>query len=286
MSEADAVARTENAPRTRESLAADVRALGLRPGRIVLVHASLSALGWVCGGPVAVVQALLDVVGPQGTLVMPAFSGDYCDPAGWENPPVPPAWWPTIRETMPAFEPHLAPTRGMGRIAETFRTWPGALRSAHPAVSFAALGPEAQTIVGGHALDYPLGETSPLARVYERNGHVLLLGVGYDRNTSFHLAEFRAGRWREHEQGAPLIEAGRRVWKTYKDVDATIEVSPNIWTNPLTAIGADFEATGGAHIGRVGSAPTRLFRQQSAVNFAVGWLRAYPEPPASPPDEA
>src|SRR5947209_4670435 len=109
-------------PRTRASLAEDLRRLGLSEGVTVLVHSSLSTLGWVCGGPVAVVQALLDVLTDSGTLVMPTHSGEYSDPAPWQEPPVPRDWWPVIRETMPAFDPQVTPTRGMGRIVEVFRS--------------------------------------------------------------------------------------------------------------------------------------------------------------------
>src|SRR5579871_1511410 len=126
MSEEAAVHRAQM-PRTRESLTADLRALGVQPGMTLLVHSSLSALGWVSGGPVAVVQALLDVLGHDGTLVTPTQSGQYSDPAYWVAPPVPEAWWPIIRETMPAFDPRTAPTRGMGAIVEVFRNWPSAL---------------------------------------------------------------------------------------------------------------------------------------------------------------
>src|SRR5688572_17873056 len=132
MSEAEAIAGSD-APRTRETLTRDLERLGVVPGMTVLVHSSLSSLGWVCGGPVSVVQALTDVVTATGTVVMPTHSGEYSDPAGWENPPVPRGWWPTIRKTMPAFDPRTTPTRAMGRIVEVFRTWPGVLRSSHPA---------------------------------------------------------------------------------------------------------------------------------------------------------
>ena len=89
MAESDAIAASAQ-PITEQALRASLRALGLRAGMTVLVHSSLSSLGWVCGGSTAVIRALLAVVGADGTLVMPAHSAGS-DPAGWENPPVPQA---------------------------------------------------------------------------------------------------------------------------------------------------------------------------------------------------
>lgn len=263
MSEYDAISAAPE-PRTRESLAQDLRLLGLTPGDTVLVHSSLKSLGWVCGGSVAVVQALIDVVTPDGTLVMPTHSSDLSDPADWGAPPVPEEWWLTIRETMPAYDPRLTPTRGMGRIAETFRTGPGVSRSAHPQYSFVAWGKDAAFVTDGHALDYALGERSPLARVHDLDGQVLLLGVRHDSNTSLHLAEYRASGAKKVSSAAPISENNHRVWKTFEDIDLDEEVFPKL--------GADFEKEGRVRIGKVGSATARLFDQRDAVVFAQGWL--------------
>lgn len=89
------------APVTADSLAADLRRLGVRPGQTVLVHSSLSSLGWVCAGAVAVVEALLTALGPDSTLVAPTHTGNLSDPSGWTNPRVPESWWDTIRAHMP-----------------------------------------------------------------------------------------------------------------------------------------------------------------------------------------
>jgi aminoglycoside 3-N-acetyltransferase len=263
MSEQETIAKVKM-PGTRVSLAHDLAQLGVAPGMTLLVHSSLSALGWVCGGPVAVIQAFMDGLTPEGTLVMPAHSGDYSDPAEWANPPVPVAWHAAIRETMPAFDPRLTPTRMMGAIAEAFRTWPGARRSDHPSVSFAAWGRYAETVTAGHELDYSLGEGSPLARLYELDSRVLLLGVGYDCNTAFHLAEYRAPAARETAAGAPTRGDGGRAWRTYRDIETDAE--------PFAEIGRAFEQAGHVRIAAVGAAKARFFSLRAAVDFAQAWL--------------
>jgi len=251
-------------PRTRASLAAELRALGVTAGSVVLVHSSLSSLGWVCGGPVAVAGALLDAVGTAGTVAVPTHTTGNSDPAGWSNPPVPPSWWPTIREQMPAFDAQITPSTGMGAIAELVRTLPGARRSAHPQTSFAAVGPHAEQITSGHALDCAMGERSPLARIYDLRANVLLLGVGHASNSSFHLAEYRMPNPPRDRTGAAVVTPAGREWVTYEDVQIDAE--------DFDELGAAFDATGRSRRGPVGSAQARLFDQRDAVDFAVGWL--------------
>lgn len=251
-------------PRTRQSLGNDLRALGVQAGMTLIMHSSLKSLGWVCGGPVAVLQALMDIVTSAGTIVVPTQTSDYSDPALWQHPPVPESWWQIIYDTMPVFDARITPTHHMGIIVETFRTWPGVLRSDHPTVSFAAWGRNAGHIIAGHSLEYGLGEGSPLARIYDLDGWVLLLGVGYDSNTSMHLAEYRAPGFEETMLGAPVLENGQRVWKRYRDIEIDSDIFPEI--------GADFERTGQVCMAKVGSADTRLFHQKVAVDFAQEWL--------------
>src|SRR5512145_3308437 len=154
-------------PLTYADLVNQFATCGLAAGQTVLVHSSLSRLGWVVGGAVDVLRALLTVLGSTGTLMMPTHTGDNSDPATWCNPPVPEPSWPITRQNRPAYDPARTPTRGMGVIPELFRTWPGVLRSAHPFVSFAAYGPQAAYLTADHLnLELPLGEDSPLGKLY------------------------------------------------------------------------------------------------------------------------
>lgn len=263
MSESEAIAKAPS-PRTLETLKNDLCQLGLQSGMTVIVHSSLSSLGWVCGGSVTVIQALMDVITPDGTLVMPTHSGEYSDPATWKNPPVPSDWWSIIRENMPAFDPQITPSRSMGQIVETFRSFPKVLRSSHPEVSFAAWGKHAETIIKNHSLDYSLGESSPLARLYDLDGWVLLLGVSYNSCTCLHLAEYRVPQRQEIQLGTVILEGARRIWKTYQDIEVN--------NNSFNQIGTDFEQTQAVKIAPVGSAEARFFPVKLAVDFAVDWL--------------
>ena len=252
-------------PATVASLKADLSALGVTPGMVVLVHSSLSAMGWVCGGPVAVILALQETLGPDGTLVMPTHTSDLTEPSRWQSPPVPESWWPVIREQMPAFDPDLTPTRSMGVIPETFRKQGGVLRSDHPHVSFSARGPRAEELTAGHSLANGLGEDSPLGRLYDLGGHVLLLGVGHERNTSMHLAEFRAdyATKRTIEDGAPAA-AG---WVAFSEFETD--------SSDFDRLGEAFlksEAGRAVRRGRVGLAASQLMPQRGVVDFAVSWL--------------
>ena len=256
--------RATAAPVTRARVAEDLGRLGVRPGSVLLVHSSMSALGWVCGRAQAVVEGLLDALGPDGTLVVPTHTSGNSDPAGWRNPPVPEAWWPAIREQLPGFDPRLTPTDHMGAIPELARTWPGARRSAHPQLSCAAVGPHAEEITAGHALDSGFGERSPLARVRDRDGDVLLLGAGHGSNSSLHLAEHLVPDPPRETSSAALMTPEGRRWVTWEDVAGD--------ETDFERLGAAFDATGATRTGRVGEGEARLMRQRELLEFAVGWL--------------
>lgn len=87
-----------------------------------MVHSSLSRIGWVTGGAVALIQALMDLITKKGNIMMPAYSSDYSDPTYWSNPPVPKEWIEDIKENMPAFKKDITPTRGVNIPAFLLRS--------------------------------------------------------------------------------------------------------------------------------------------------------------------
>ncbi len=159
---------------TKTRIVSDLNALGVVPGQVLLVHSSLSALGFVPGGAGTVITALRDVVGPEGTLVLPAHSWAEMEEGGREF---------NVRTTRVC----------IGAIAEEFRQMPGVIRSLHPTHSVAASGPLAEWITAGHDLcATPCGDGSPYAKLLEKDGQILFLGIGLESNTAFHTAEAQA----------------------------------------------------------------------------------------------
>jgi aminoglycoside 3-N-acetyltransferase len=256
---------------TVASLVADLRRLGIRPGDVLLVHAAMRRIGRVTGGAAAVVAALTNIVGPSGTLVVPTQTADNSDTSNAHLSRIAgmtPEQVQRFRAAMPPFDPVTTPSTGMGRLAEQIRIGPGAIRSAHPQTSFAALGPLAAKLMSDHRLDCHLGEFSPLARLYEVEAKVLLLGVGYNVCTAFHLAEYRylvSPPRREYH--CVIADGGRRRWHSYEDVVLD--------DGDFGELGADLERTGAAVTGRVGGAECRLLPLMAAVDFAVAWLRRH-----------
>ena len=250
----------------KQDILAALKKVGVRKGQTIMVHTSLSSLGFVCGGAQVVIEALLESVGADGTIVMPSQSWKNLDPTAgvhWEEPE---AWWQMIRDNWPAYNRDITPTNTMGAVAEMFRKWPGTFRSDHPARSVAANGKYAQYLTSDHDLSNIFGEGSPIGKLYELDGYVLLIGVGYDKNTSLHLADVRADYPGKHDclEYSAIMENGERVWKGYRTLFVDGE--------DFDQIGAAFEKECSVQKVALGNGIIALMKQRELVDFAVNWI--------------
>jgi aminoglycoside 3-N-acetyltransferase len=252
-------------------LAADLRALGVRPGQDLLVHCSLRSIGPVAGGPATLLGAIRLAAGPRATVVVPAQTtlnsltsrAFLAATAGLDA-----ARQARFVAAMPGFDPARTPSTGMGAFAEYLRTRPAAMRSAHPQTSFAALGPGAGACTLVHDLDCHLGERSPLGWLYANNAAILLLGVGYSACTAFHLAEYRLPVLRPLKTYRCFMtgQDGREE-RVFTDVDLD--------DSDFGRLGSAIEETQAASFiqhGQVGSGASRLLPLRAAVDFAGTWF--------------
>lgn len=236
----------------------------------VIVHSSMKQIGgWICGGAEAVVLALMDVLTPEGTLMMPTHTSNNTDPQYWRRPPVPAEWWQAIRDEMPPFNPASSVTFRMGSIPEAFRNYTGVCRSSHPLGSFAAWGKHAESLTRTQPLEAMFGKESPLARLVELDGWVFLLGVAHGNNTLLHLAEEHAryyGKVRISESSNIYVDGvPQRVMYTMLDYDDA----------DFAKLGEDYEREGQPYrLGKLGEAVTRLVPTRDLLAYAIRWMEA------------
>jgi aminoglycoside 3-N-acetyltransferase len=262
-------------PIARSRLADDLRRLGVRPGAIAMVHTRMSAIGWVLGGSETVVRALLDALGPDGTLM--AY-------ASWEEHVYHAGDWPAEHRSAYAADPPVFDVataeadRDHGRIPERVRTWPGAERSAHPEASVVAIGPRARWLTATHPHDDGYGAASPFARLVEARGQVLLLGAPLDTTTLLHHAEAiaRGPGKRRLTFVIPMAEGGRVVERSFTDIDTSTGAFAydrlGLDEDELAVIARAALAAGIGVRGRAGQAECHLFPAAELTAFAVAWL--------------
>lgn len=250
----------------KDNIVDELVKIGLRRGDVVMVHTSLKNIGYVCGGAQTVIEALLEVVGNDGTIMMPTQSWKNLDPEVGVHWDANESEWQLIRDNLPAYDKSITPTNTMGAVAEMFRQWPGSIRSDHPARSVCANGKYAKYLVENHDLTNIFGDGSPIARLYELDAKVLLLGVGYDKNTSIHLADERADYPGKHKciEHSAIMENGKRVWKAYETLFVDGE--------DFEQIGEDFEKECNVSIGHLGNSSIRLMSQRELVDYSVKWI--------------
>lgn len=231
---------------SRAEVSRQLRDLGVDEGGVLLVHSSFRATRPVEGGPPGLIEALRDALGAKGTLVMPSWPGESDEP----------------------FDPTTTPAAGdLGVVADTFWRLPGVVRSEHPC-AFAAVGPHAERITADPLPLPPHIPESPVGRVHELDGQVLLLGVGHDADTTLHLAELLAGVPYRVPRDVVIIRDGRPVRIEYGENDhcCTRFAFADPW---LRERGLQSE-------GPVGHAHARLARARDVVGVALEHLNDDP----------
>ena len=240
----------------RDRIADDLRRLGVRPGQVLMPQSSLRSLGQVEGAATTVVDALLDALGPDGTLVGPSFN------------------YATAQAADFVFDPLNTPS-DMGAIADEIRRRAGNDRSRHLTHSVSASGRHAQTIVTAGGLT-AWDADSPLGAVFKLGGHFLLLGVTYQSFTAAHVLEVAFPlRYR-------TIGTLRR--RLRQADGALIPFESTIYLRDVTYPGYDFNRLGQAledagltRVGPVGNAISRLIPAQPMREFATEQIKRDPD---------
>jgi aminoglycoside N3'-acetyltransferase len=234
---------------TPAELTRGLHALGEIRGRVMMVHASLRAIGPVRGGAVGVIEAVQEALGPDGTMLMMVAADDgepfdrLCTPADPDN----------------------------GVLAEVFRTHPGVVVNDNPACRFAAVGPAAAALIEPQPLHDYYGPGSPLERLYEMGGAVLRLGASVDTVTLTHYAEYLAEvpAKRRVERRYERADIGEIVVSSLDDTDRIAHWEPGDYFSQILI---DFLDQGRASRGRFGRRTAELLDARQFVAFATDWM--------------
>jgi aminoglycoside 3-N-acetyltransferase len=248
---------------TRRELAQELRRLGVREGGVLMVHTRMSAIGWVDGAEDAVVGALLDALGPEGTLV--AY-------ASWEDHDY------AVVADPPRFDPATArAARDHGRIPERVRTWPGARRSVHPEASVVAVGARAEWLTRDHPHEDAHGAASPFGRLCDAGGQVLMLGAPLDTITLLHHAEAIARVPGKRTATFNVVMPGEGE-RTYTDIDtfrgAVDYARLALDEDEFAVIGREALEAGIGVRGTVGAAACALYPARELAAFGAEWIEA------------
>ena len=270
MSLKDLIAKTHekfSSPITKSMLIDGFSNLGVNANDNLIVHSSFSRLGYVAGGPMAVIKSLQDLVTTEGSITMPTHSSTLTDPSYWENPPIPKEWWDIYRQEASPYDPNHTATEWMGRIPELFRQLEGVTRSLHPSQSFSSWGKQSITITVDHLLTGSMSSESPLGKLYELQAKILFIGVDHGNNTSLHLAEFLSGTIKYEMQGAPITKNGNREWAKFQE--------PAWDSDDFEKVGDDFEKSHQIKSGEVGLANCKLIDMKELVDYATKWFKKH-----------
>ncbi len=239
---------------TKEDILKALSDLGIQSGTGLMVHASLKSFGSVKGGATTVIEALMETVSPDGTLVMPSFNHGA----------------PFEAQAAGYFQPKTTPTTN-GAIPDTFWRMPNVYRTLNPTHAFAAWGKQAQLYTQGHHRTLTLGLQSPLGLLYQDDGYCLLIGVNYQVNTFHHVVEVL--------EKAPCLGKRSEAYPVILPNDRKVTGRTWGWREtpcPLTDEGqyeTEMEVRGLHHKILVGNSQLMLFRLEDCFEMLSELLR-------------
>lgn len=267
---------------SRKELTADFRHLGVVPGDVIMLHASVRSVGEVVGGPDEIHLALKDALTPSGTLMMYASCPRYVDEVGRGN--LTAAEEREVLEHLPAFDAQTARSaRDNGALVELFRTYPGSRVNDHPA-RFVSWGRHTDHLFAEQPWDYAFGRGSALERFVALGGKILLLGCDHDTVTFLHYAEHivdiadkRIARFR-----VPVLENGTRVWKEMAEVDSSGNGAHPSWPPDMFRRIVDSHLRKERNMGRrVGESEAYLIPAQGLLAYALDVMRRQAADPST-----
>ncbi len=259
---------------TRSRMVSDLSKLGIASGDTVMLHASVKAVGWIVGGPDMVLRAVLEVLGSTGALMMYI----KCEEPLNEIDDWPEGLQKAYLAECPPFDPYRTrANRRWSVLTEYLRTWPGAHCSDHPEARVAAVGAKAECITADHPLQFGYGAGSPLEKLCDVGGKILLLGPLFDSLTILHHAEHIADvpnkkteryRW-------PILRNGRCEWIEFEQYDTSNGIADRLDGDYFQSISKEYMAQGRHAEGRVGAADSYLFDARNLADFAIEWLEKH-----------
>ncbi len=258
---------------TKSILKKDLTALGVAPSDCLMLHVSVKSIGWLVGGPDILMMALLELLGPDGTLMM------Y---VGWEDGPYTMDGWSEEKKVAylkecPGFDPITSRTVvEWSVVAEIVRKWPGAVRSTHPDGSYAAIGKMAASLMADHPLKYGYGANSPLAKLVASQGKILNIGAPLNTTNLLHYAEDQSDvpNKRIVTYQMPVKTADGVEWVEIEEFDTSDGIIDGYEGDYFTDLMAEYIEQYDIRAGKIGEARSYLFEAVHLSDYAISWMEA------------
>jgi aminoglycoside 3-N-acetyltransferase len=253
---------------TQADLVDQIRQLGIKSGDVLELHVSMKAIGFVLGGANALLEAFLEVLSHEGTLVMAAQAWDNSEPAYFEHPPIAIDLYEQLRQNHPVFQGKHEDIHKMGALAQVMQRRTNAYVSNHPQVAIMAIGKHAKWITQNHDLSSMFSPESPLGKLRELKAKVLLIGVDYDVCTAMHLGEHLSQVRPIGIQGARVVVGQHSEWVKF--------LSYIYDSDAFKAIGISMEVNGLVKMGDLGQTTTKLLEYEALTRFTQTYLKNQP----------